>query len=75
MISFIIFHGFEMSLRLWACGGRAAPAVEAHARGLWQPANCNTVYNPVDVSIASARRPGTVIPRSVGNQELWKWCL
>ena len=36
MVSFIVLHGLQMRLHLWAGGGRAAPAVEAHSWGLWR---------------------------------------
>ena len=67
MVSFIVLHGLKMRLHLWARGGRAAPAVEAHscrAYPLLERRCCQvawwdvrvTACNPVGESIGSARR-------------------
>ena len=69
VVSFIVLHGLKARLHLWAGGGRAAPAVEAHSRGLWQLSRREiywevalrdariTVCNLAGESIGSARRP------------------
>lgn len=85
MISFVVLHGLKVGLHLWACGGRTAPAVEAHSCVLWQSSKwgccevalrdaCIAAGKSVGAGIGNARRPEVLILSILGITMLWYCC-